>query len=102
MVCKIATGQFEGTPIERECSYGGKAGTIALSPFKRSEIASLAAKERWQEEGRKDMQTPDRKTVARGHEVVRMYPNNKLGPQVREFADAFSGFDLLRNLVKSN
>lgn len=49
-----------------------------------------------------NMQSPENKTVARGHEVVRMYPNNKLGPQVREFSDAFSGFQMLRDLVKGD
>jgi hypothetical protein len=102
MVARIATGEIEETPIEPRGFAGGKARAKALTSSKRSEIASLAAKRRWQGERQMNMQSPEKKTVARGHEAVRMYPNNKLGPQAREFSDAFSGFQMLRSLVKGD
>ncbi len=46
------------------------------------------------------MQTPTKETVAHGREAVRMYPNNNLGPQVRELTEAFSGFEMLRQELK--
>lgn len=33
---------------------------------------------------------------ADGLKAVRMYPNNKLKAQVRDFSETFSGYDLLR------
>lgn len=46
------------------------------------------------------MSTATQGKQADGLEAVRMYPNNKLGPQVREFKDAFSGFAMLREQFK--
>lgn len=92
-VAKIATGEIEDTPIEPKGSAGGKARAETLSPSKRSEIASLAAKRRWQRKGR-HMQTADKETVAHGREAVRMYPNNSLREPVREFEN--SVFELVR------
>lgn len=85
MVAQIATGEREeisdGGPIG---AAGGKARAEKLAPERRSEIASLAAKRRWQNEGT-NMQTPNKETVARGREAVRMYPNNSLKEPVREY-----------------
>lgn len=49
-----------------------------------------------------DMQTADIKTVTHGREAVRMYPNIQLGPQVRELAETFSGFEMLRQELKKD
>ena len=46
--------------------------------------------------------TADKETGhAAGREAVRMYPNNQLGPQRKELADAFSGFAMLRDHFKN-
>ena len=51
-VAKIATGEIEDTelkqPAKRKSGLAGsKARAAALSPDRRSEIASVAAKARW-------------------------------------------------------
>lgn len=84
MVGRIATGEIQEVPVEPKGSPGGKARAETLSPSMRSEIASLAARKRWQEKGN-DMQTE--KTVARGQGAVCMYPNNSLREPVREYAN---------------
>ena len=99
-VGRIATGEIEETAIELRGSIGGKARADALSPSKRSEIASLAASKRWQKEGRMEMQTANNETGARGRQAVCMYPNNGLGDQKKEFSEAFSGFEMLRQRFK--
>jgi len=44
------------------------------------------------------MQTAKNETgTGDGREAVRMYPNNRLGPQVRDLSETFSGFAMLRN-----
>jgi hypothetical protein len=35
-----------------------------------------------------------------GAKAVRLCPKNELGPQLRDFADTFSGFELLRETFK--
>lgn len=99
MVGRIATGEIDEAPIEPKGSAGGRARAETLAPQKRSEIASLAARRRWQREGM-DMQTADKEPVARGREAGCMYPNNGLGEQKKEFSAAFSGFDMLRQRFK--
>ena len=89
-VGQIATGENEETPIEPRGSIGGKARADALSPSKRSEIASLAASKRWRKEGRVKMQTAKSETVARGREAVCMYPNNCLKEPVSEYKNLFA------------
>jgi hypothetical protein len=86
MVARIATGEITDTPAAPKGAAGGKARAEALAPQKRSEIASLAAKKRWQgKEGRVNMRTPDKKPVTHGQEVACMYPNNSLREPVREY-----------------
>jgi len=36
-----------------------------------------------------------------GAKAVRMCPKNELGPQLRDFSDTFSGFELLRQTFKN-
>ena len=101
LVGRIATGEIEETPIASKGAAGGKARAEALLPSERSEIASLAATKRWQmRKEDDDMQTAKSETVARGREAVCMYPNNGLGPQKKEFGEAFSGFGMLRDRFK--
>jgi hypothetical protein len=104
MVGKIATGEIEDTSDEPIGSHGGKARAASLAPSRRSEIASLAAKRRWQRKGSDMTQAARRESEAEtaGREAVRMYPNNRLGPQAREFDQAFSGFAMLRELIKKD
>ena len=100
-VGKIATGENEDTSNEPKGSAGGRARAETLSPSKRSEIASLAAKNRWQgKEKERNMLTAKNETGARGRQAVCMYPNNGLGDQKKEFSDAFSGFEMLRQRFK--
>src|SRR5688572_4062653 len=95
LVGRIATGEeIEGGPIELKGSAGGKARAETLSPSKRSEIASLAAKQRWQNGRTIDMQTAEKETGTHGREAGRMYPNNSLREPVREFENTV--FDLVR------
>lgn len=42
------------------------------------------------------MQTTKETGNADGFKAVRMYPNNSLQPQVRDFSETFSGYDLVR------
>lgn len=103
-VGKIATGEIEETSSEPRGSAGGKARAETLSSSKRSEIASLAAKRRWQEKVKEkddNMQTAKKETVARGREAVCMYPNNGLDAQKKSFDEAFSGFGMLRDRFKN-
>ncbi len=101
LVARIATGEIKDTSREPQGSAGGRARAAMLSPSKRSEIASFAARERWQEkEKESDMQTAKNETGARGRQAVCMYPNNGLGDQKKEFSDAFSGFEMLRQRFK--
>lgn len=91
LVGRIATGEIEDTLAEPKGAAGGKARAEALSPSKRSEIASLAAKKRWQgKEKECTMQTAKNETVARGREAVCMYPNNSLKEPVREYENLFA------------
>jgi hypothetical protein len=97
LVGKIATGEVEEAPIAPRGAAGGKARAEALTPSKRSEIASLAAVKRWQERKEDDdMQTAKSETVARGREAVCMYPNNSLRDPVRPYQN------LVAELVKSS
>lgn len=48
MVAHIATGEIEDTTSGIGRSAGGKARAMVLSPKRRKEIASAAAKARWQ------------------------------------------------------
>lgn len=101
MVGKIATGEIEEAPIVPRGATGGRARAEALSPSKRSEIASLAATTRWhlmKEDD--DMQTAKNETGARGPQAVCMYPNNGLGEQKKDLSEAFSGFEMLRQRFK--
>ena len=101
LVGRIATGEIEDTPAEPKGAAGGKARAEALSSSKRSEIASLAAKKRWQgKEKECTMQTAKNEAGAHGRQAVCMYPNNGLGDQKKEFSDAFSGFEMLRQRFK--
>lgn len=94
-VGKIATGEIEETPIESRGSAGGKARASALSSSKRSEIASLAARSRWQTEGTAMTHTAHRESAAAaGREAVRMYPNNSLRDPVRPFENTV--FELVK------
>jgi len=89
-VAKIATGEIEETPIRPKGSIGGKARAQLLSSSERSEIASLAAKRRWQKKGNEMTHTAHQeKDTAHGREAVRMYPNNSLRDPVRPFENAF-------------
>lgn len=101
MVGRIATGEIEEVPITRRGGAGGEARAAALSGERRSEIASAAAKERWQVEGRNNVHTANKETVARGREAGCMYPNNSLGEQKKDLKDAFSGFAMLREHFKN-
>lgn len=90
-VAKIATGEIEETSNEPRGSSGGKARAETLPSSKRSEIASLAAKKRWQgKEKDMNMQTAKSETVARGREAVCMYPNNCLKEPVSEYKNLFA------------
>ena len=46
------------------------------------------------------MQMAKNETGAHGREAVCMYPNNVLGDQRKEFSEAFSGFEMLRQRFK--
>lgn len=48
MVGRIATGEIEDATSRIGRSVGGQARAMSLSPKKRKEIASAAAKARWQ------------------------------------------------------
>lgn len=48
MVARIATGEIEDTTSRIGRSAGGKVRAMVLSPKQRKEIASAAAKARWQ------------------------------------------------------
>jgi hypothetical protein len=100
MIGKIATGEVEETAISKPRGQaGGEARAAALSAEKRIEIASAGAGARWDAKERRDRvmtQMATKETVAAGRESVRMYPNNTLKAQVREFNETFSGYDLLR------
>ena len=94
-VGRIATGENEETSIEPQGSAGGRARAETLSPSKRSEIASLAAKRRWQNEGNGMTHTAQKESnAAAGREAVRMYPNNSLRDPVRPFENTV--FDLVK------
>jgi hypothetical protein len=93
-VAQIATGEIDEIPIGPKGSAGGKARAETLAPSKRSEIARLAARRRWQGKGQENMNTADKETVAHGREAVRMYPNNSLREPVREFENTV--FELVR------
>lgn len=99
MVGRIATGEIEEIS-SRKGSAGGKARAARLSSGERREIASKAARSRWSSPGNGqefDMtQTAHKETGADGREAVRMYPNNGLKEQVRDFSETFSGYELLR------
>lgn len=97
LVARIATGEIEEAPIAPRGATGGRARAEALSPSKRSVIASLAAKRRWQgTEEDDDMQTANNETGARGRQAVCMYPNNSLREPVRPYEN------LVAELVKSS
>ena len=101
MVARIATGEVEeeisgGTGR----SAGGRARAMVLAPEMRKEIASAAARARWQKSSRLEIEMSH--TAQQGgsatavSEAVRMYPNNQLARQVRPLDEAFSGFSMLR------
>jgi hypothetical protein len=98
-VAKIATGEIEESPIEQKGSVGGKARAAKLSPSKRSEIARLAARRRWQEKGTNMTQTAGRESEAAtsGRQAVRMYPSNQLKDQVRDFGSNLSAFAVMKD-----
>ena len=98
MVGRIATGDIEEISVEPKGAAGGKARAKALSSSKRSEIASLAARRRWQNEGRDMKQTAEKGSEAAcGRKAVRMYPNNKLRDQVRDFGTNLSAFTVMKD-----
>lgn len=94
MVGRIATGEISEAPAVPLGSAGGKARAEALSPGRRSEIAKLASKERWQEKEDRNMQTAVKETVASGREAVRMYPSNSLREPLRDRENAV--FELVK------
>jgi hypothetical protein len=98
MVGRIATGEIEDAPIEPKGSAGGKARAVALSSSERSEIATLAAKRRWQgkEMNMTHMAKGGSEAAASGREAVRMYPSNQLKDQVREFGTNLSAFAVMK------
>ena len=95
MVGRIATGEIEEMSLEPMGSRGGKARAKSLSPSQRSEIASIAAKRRWQVEGNGMTHTAHKESsAATGREAVRMYPNNSLREPVRPFQNTV--FELVK------
>lgn len=98
MIGKIATGEIsDEIPSGRGRSAGGLKRAEVLSEAERKLIATAAAKARWNNKGVLDMQTAKKETVARGQQAACMYPNNSLGDQKKDFKNAFSGFDMLRD-----
>lgn len=94
-VARIATGEIEETLNKPRGFAGGKARSETLSSSKRSEIASLAAKHRWQNEGNGMTHTAQKESnAAAGREAVRMYPNNSLRDPVRPFENTV--FELVK------
>lgn len=86
VVARIAVGEISDTPPVPSGVASADARAITLTPKKRSEIASLAAKTKWHVKGRDMTQTANKEaTVAHGREAVRMYPNNSLREPVRDY-----------------
>ena len=96
MVARIATGEIIETPAKPRGSAGGKARAEKLKPEHRREIVSFAAESRWRGKGKRPMQTAKQKAdAAGGRDAVRMYPNNQLKEQVREFGSNLSVVDVM-------
>jgi hypothetical protein len=88
MVARIAVGEIDETSISRRGASGGRARANMLSAEQKKEIASAAARERWNrgEKMRSEvMQSAMKETVASGRRAGGMYPNNSLRDPVRPF-----------------
>ena len=92
MVARIATGEIEDTTSGIGRAAGGKARAMVLSSKQRKDIASAAAKARWQGNIETDINmthtTTKEGSAATVREAVRMYPNNSLREPVRPFENS--------------